>query len=92
MNKIIIILLILLIPQIYYLIKEIRYKSLDMTKKFFRRQTVKKDGFYEEAYLTNTDGFDSFVRILSCENPKAIVQLIHGVAEHSGNYLDFANF
>lgn len=88
----IIIILISLIPQIYYLIKEIRYKSLNMTSKYFKRQTVRKEDFYEEVYLTNTDGFDSFVRILSCENPKAIVQLIHGVAEHSGNYLDFANF
>lgn len=87
-----IIILILLIPQIYYLIKNIRYKSLNMTSKYFKRQTVRKEDFYEEVYLTNTDGFDSFVRILSCENPKAIVQLVHGVAEHSGNYLDFAKF
>ncbi|WP_311492859.1 alpha/beta fold hydrolase [uncultured Anaerococcus sp.] len=90
--KIIVVLLILLIPQIYFWIQDIRYKSLDMTSKFFKRATVKKDDFYEEIYLTNTDGFDSFVRILTCENPKAIVQLIHGVAEHSGNYLDFARF
>lgn len=92
MNKIIVILLVLLIPQIYYLIKEIRYKSLDMTRKFFKRQTVRKEDYYEEAYLTNTDGFDVFIRILTCENPKAIVQLVHGVAEHSGNYMDFARF
>ena len=90
--KIIVVFLILLIPQIYFWIQDIRYKSLDMTSKFFKRATVKKDDFYEEIYLTNTDGFDSFVRILTCENPKAIVQLIHGVAEHSGNYLDFARF
>lgn len=85
-------LLILLIPQFYYWIKDVRYKSLDMNKKFFKRASVKKEDFYEEVYLTNTDGFDSFVRILSCENPKAIVQLVHGVAEHSGNYLNFARF
>lgn len=51
MNKIIIILLILLIPQIYYLIKEIRYKSLNMTKKFFKRQTVKKMDFMRKSTL-----------------------------------------
>lgn len=91
-TKTIIIILILLIPQIFYLIKEIRYKSLDMTSKFFKRCAVKKDEFYEEAYLTNTDGFDLFVRILTCENPKGIIQLVHGVAEHGGNYMDFAKF
>lgn len=90
--KMIVVLLILLIPQIYFWIKDIRYKSLDMTSKFFKRLTVKKEDFYEEVYLTNTDGFDTFVRILTCDKPKAIVQLVHGVAEHSGNYLDFANF
>ena len=91
-TKLIIILLILLVPQIFYLIKEIRYKSLDMTSKCFKRYAVKKDEFYEEAYLTNTDGFDLFVRILTCENPKGIIQLVHGVAEHGGNYMDFAKF
>ena len=91
-TKTIIIILILLIPQIFYLIKEIRYKSLDMTSKYFKRYAVKKDEFYEEAYLTNTDGFDLFLRILTCENPKGIIQLIHGVAEHGGNYMDFAKF
>ena len=91
-SKIIIILLILLIPQCYFKIKEIRYKSLAMTSKFFKRQSIKKDEFYEEAYLTNTDGFNTFVRILTCDNPKAIVQLVHGVAEHSGNYMDFAKY
>ena len=92
MVKVFIIILLLVIPQIYYWIKDVRYKSLDMTSKFFKRLSVKKEDFYEEVYLTNTDGFDSFVRILNCKNPKAIVQLVHGVAEHSGNYMDFARF
>ncbi|WP_299032815.1 alpha/beta fold hydrolase [uncultured Anaerococcus sp.] len=92
MVKVFIIILLLVIPQIYYWIKDVRYKSLDMTSKFFKRLSVEKEDFYEEVYLTNTDGFGSFVRILSCENPKAIVQLVHGVAEHSGNYMDFARF
>lgn len=91
-SKILIILLILLIPQFYFKIKEIRYKSFSMTSKFFKRQSIRKDEFYEEAYLTNTDGFNTFVRILTCDNPKAIVQLVHGVAEHSGNYMDFAKY
>ena len=87
-----IVLLILLIPQAYYWIKERKYKSLGMSTKFFKRSTVYKEDNYEELYLTNTDGFDLFVRILSCNNPKGIVHIVHGVAEHSGNYMDFAKY
>lgn len=91
-TKLIVILLILLLPQIYYLIGEGRYRSFNVGSKFFKRKTIKKEDFYEEVYITNTDGFDLFVRILSCENPKGIIQLVHGVAEHSGNYMDFAKY
>ena len=87
-----IIFLILFVPQVYYAFKRKRYKTLDMASKFFKRMTVFKEDGYEEMYLTNTDGADVFVRVLSCENPKAVVQLVHGVAEHSGNYMEFARF
>lgn len=87
-----IIFLILFVPQVYYAFKRKRYKSLDMASKFFKRMTVLKEDGYEEMYLTNTDGADVFVRVLSCENPKAVVQLVHGVAEHSGNYMEFSRF
>lgn len=87
-----IIFLILFVPQVYYAFKRKRYKSLDMASKFFKRMTVLKEDGYEEMYLTNTDGADVFVRVLSCENPKAVVQLVHGVSEHSGNYMEFARF
>ena len=73
-----IILLILLIPQVYYWIKERQYKSLNMASKFFKRTSVHSEKNYEEMYLTNTDGFDLFVRILTCDNPKGIVQIVHG--------------
>lgn len=87
-----IILLILLIPQVYYWIKERQYRSLNMASKFFKRTSVDREENYEEIYLSNTDGFDLFVRILNCDNPKGIVQIVHGVAEHSGNYMDFAKY
>lgn len=92
MYIIFIILLILLIPQFYYWIKEKQYKSLNMASKFFKRASVYRKENYEEIYLTNTDGFDLFVRIFTCDNPKGVVQIVHGVAEHSGNYMDFAKF
>ncbi len=87
-----IIFLILFIPHIYYCIKSRQYRSFDVGSKFFKRYSVKKEEHYEEFYLTNTDGFDLFVRLLSCDNPKGIVQLVHGVAEHTGNYMEFARF
>ena len=91
--KIIILLIILLlVPQIYYLIQDLKYKSMAMTSKFFLRSQAQKERNLREVYLTNTDGFDLFVRIFDHENPKGIVQIVHGMSEHGGNYLDFARF
>lgn len=30
--------------------------------------------------------------IISCENPKGIVQISHGMCEHKERYIDFMNF
>ncbi|WP_297688711.1 alpha/beta fold hydrolase [uncultured Anaerococcus sp.] len=87
-----IILIILIIPQLYYLRKEGFYKSLAMTSKYFKRLTISEDKNHEELYLTNTDGNDIFVKIYKTDKPKGLVQLVHGMSEHGGNYDDFANF
>lgn len=92
MKYFLIIVLILLIPQIYYYIQERRYRSIDTGKKFFKRFDVRSISNYREYYLTGADGFDSFVRELENENPKAVVQLVHGMSEHGGNYMDFAKY
>lgn len=92
MKYILIIALILLIPQIYYYIQERRHKSINPGKKFYKKFDVRSISNYREYYLTGADGFDSFVRELENENPKAVVQLVHGMSEHSGNYMDFAKY
>lgn len=92
MKYVLIIALILLIPQIYYCIQERRHKSINPGKKFYKKYDVRSISNYREYYLTGADGFDSFVRELENENPKAVVQLVHGMSEHGGNYMDFAKY
>ena len=79
MKFMIAILILLIIPQLYYFRKERFYKSLLMASKYFKRLTIKEDESHEDLLLTNTDGNDIFVRIYKAENPKALVQLVHGM-------------
>ena len=85
------IIIILILPQIHYLKKTSDYKKMRVGKKWFVRQKQIFDE-HTEMYITNTDGHDIFVRLYENENPKGIVQLVHGMAEHSYNYLDFINY
>ncbi len=41
-------------------------------------------------WLKMSDGTDLYIRIWESENPKAAVQLVHGMAEHAGRYERFA--
>lgn len=92
MKFMIAILILLIIPQLYYFRKERFYKSLLMASKYFKRLTIREDESHEDLLLTNTDGNDIFVRIYKAENPKALVQLVHGMGEHGGNYDHFAKY
>ena len=85
------IIIILILPQIHYLKKTSDYKKMRVGKKWFVRQKQIFDD-HTEMYITNTDGHDIFVRLYENENPKGIVQIVHGMAEHSYNYLDFINY
>lgn len=87
-----IVLAILLIPQAYYYIKERRYRSINPGRKFYKKIDVRRIDNYREYYLTGSDGFDTFVRELENPNAKAVVQLVHGMSEHGGNYMDFAKY
>ncbi len=86
-----IIILVLILPQIHYLKKTSDYKKMNNGSKWFAKQ---KQSFedHTEMYITNTDGHDIFVRLYEAENSKGIVQIVHGMAEHSYNYLDFIQF
>lgn len=92
MKYIAIVLIILLLPQLYYYIKDKRHEAIDDGSKFYKKIEVKSIENYREFYLTGADGFDIFVRELEKERPKGIVQLVHGMSEHGGNYMDFAKF
>ena len=43
-------------------------------------------------YLTTADSHQTFVRSWSIEQPRAIVQIVHGMNEHSNRYDEFALF
>ena len=86
-----IIVILLLIPQVYYMKKTLDYKAINNGVKFFVRYEYDFSD-HTELYLTNTDGHDIFVRIYETSEPKAIVQIVHGMAEHSYNYTHFIKF
>ena len=43
-------------------------------------------------YVTMSDGHDVFVRVFTPEQPIAHLHILHGMAEHSARYEDFAKF
>lgn len=87
----IIIALLILFPQLYYYKVTRDFERVKNTRKFFIRNKRNFDD-HQEIYLTNYDGHDIFIRLYEVANPKAIVHIIHGMAEHSYNYIDFIKF
>lgn len=87
----IIIALLILFPQFYYYKITRDFEGVKNTKKYFIRNKRNFDD-HQEIYLTNYDGHDIFIRLYEVANPKAIVHIIHGMAEHSYNYIDFIKF
>ena len=85
------IIIALVIPQIHYAKKTSDYKSIRNGTKFFVK-SENKSYDHRQIYLTNTDGHDIFIRLYENPNPKGVVQIVHGMAEHSYNYEDFINY
>lgn len=46
----------------------------------------------KENYFTSIDGKQIFYREWSCENPKGLVQIVHGMAESTDRYNDIAEY
>ncbi|MGO3019059.1 MAG: alpha/beta fold hydrolase [Anaerococcus sp.] len=82
----------LIIPQLYYFLKEITYKDLKNGTRYFVKETKVLEENQSRVILTNTDGFDISLNVFNIENPKAIVQIVHGVYEHSANYFNFIKY
>ena len=45
-----------------------------------------------EFNIEAADGLNISSAIFECENPKALVQIIHGSVEHKERYFNFASF
>ena len=86
-----ILIVLIFLPQIHYLKKTSDYKKMNVGSKWFvkSKQTFED---HAEMYIRNTDGHEIFVRLYENESPKGVVQIVHGMAEHSYNYLDFIKF
>lgn len=86
-----VLLIFLIIPQIFYAFKHKNYDNLRNGSRFFIKEEKElKDR--KKIILTNADGFDLYVNLFDVENPKAVVQIVHGMLEHSLNYIDFARY
>lgn len=46
----------------------------------------------KEFTITAPDGLKLSAALFECENPKALIQVIHGAKEHKERYYDFINF
>ena len=46
----------------------------------------------EELKLTSIDGYELSLAVFKAENPKAVIQMIHGMEEHKERYYDFCEF
>lgn len=92
MKYFILFLFLVFIPQIYYLYRKKTYLDLKNGSRFFiKEESIIKDNRCK-VILTNSDGFDIYANRFDVENPKAVVQIVHGMLEHSLNYLHFVKF
>ncbi|WP_243342859.1 alpha/beta fold hydrolase [Anaerococcus sp. AGMB09787] len=89
---ILIFVIILLVPQLHYARDNRNFRKMVESRKFFKRYDLINEDAYREYYLTEASGFDIFVREYLPPSPKGLVHIIHGMAEHGGNYEDFAKF
>lgn len=46
----------------------------------------------EEIKLTSVDGYELSLAVFKAENPKAVIQMVHGMEEHKERYYDFCEF
>ena len=46
----------------------------------------------EELKLTSIDGYELSLAVFKAENPKAVIQMVHGMEEHKERYYDFCEF
>lgn len=44
----------------------------------------------EEIFIKACDGYNLYLNVYKTQNPKAVVQIAHGMEEHQGRYKDFA--
>ena len=46
----------------------------------------------EELTLKSVDGYNLSIAVFKAENPKAVIQMVHGMEEHKERYYDFCEY
>lgn len=92
-----VVLILLLIPQFVANNQQKQYNKLkhrQQTRQKEIRATIidTSDEGIETIRLTTIDSFVLTAKHYPVDNPKALVQIIHGVLEHKGRYEDFIHF
>lgn len=92
-----VVLILLLIPQFVANNQQKQYNKLkhrQATRQKEIRATIidTSDEGIETIRLTTIDSFVLTAKLYPVDNPKALVQIIHGVLEHKGRYEDFIHF
>ena len=88
---------LLLLPQIVATYQEqifyrLNQERLAKTKSVNVRHEVENEDGSIDVQLLALDGLLLHAKVYPRENPKGIVQLIHGVLEHKGRYDDFCRY
>lgn len=91
MKYVLIFLILILTPQIYYFFKNKNYEDMNNGLRFFIKEETRFSN-WKKVILTNSDGFDLYVNLFEVKDPRAVVQIVHGMLEHSLNYMNFIKY
>lgn len=47
---------------------------------------------YKDIIIKSKDGYELSARLFNCDNPKAVINCLHGMEEHKGRYDEFASY
>lgn len=94
---VIVLLVLILLPQFVARNQQQKYNKLK-TRQATRQKEIRAtvidtaDDGVETIRLTTTDSFVLTAKLYPVNQPKALVQMIHGVLEHKGRYEDFIRY
>lgn len=92
MYVLVILIIILFLPQAYYLWKNKNYRDIYNNNRVLLDEEVKLSDNISDISIIGADGFSIKAKKYHLDNPKAVVQIVHGMLEHKENYIDFIEY